>query len=95
LKKLPNKLQSYNEAARVIKETLASNKGNDIRVLEHLPSYADNQFGQQVEGKDYRERTDGQHIANWDVDINILVRDQQFNDRYPRRKSCKQPNNPK
>jgi tetratricopeptide (TPR) repeat protein len=73
LKKLPNQLHSYNEAARVIKETLASNKGDNVRVLEHLLSYADNQFGQQVEGRDYRERTDGQSIANWDVDINILL----------------------
>jgi tetratricopeptide (TPR) repeat protein len=73
LKKLPNQLHSYSEAARVIKGILASNKGNDVRVLEHLLSYADNQFGQQVEGRDYRERTDGQRIANWDVDINILL----------------------
>jgi hypothetical protein len=76
LKKLPNKLESHNEAARVIKEILASNKGNDVRVLEHLLSYADNQFGQQVEGRDYRERTDGQRVAvaNWDDDINILLK---------------------
>jgi tetratricopeptide (TPR) repeat protein len=73
LKKLSNQFHSHDEAARVIKQTLASNKGNDIRVLEHLLSYADNQFGQQVEGRDYRERTDGQRIANWDVDINILL----------------------
>eukprot|EP00596_Hydrurales_sp_CCMP1899_P008774 CAMPEP_0119037738 /NCGR_PEP_ID=MMETSP1177-20130426/6223_1 /TAXON_ID=2985 /ORGANISM="Ochromonas sp, Strain CCMP1899" /LENGTH=347 /DNA_ID=CAMNT_0006999371 /DNA_START=296 /DNA_END=1340 /DNA_ORIENTATION=- len=75
LKKLPNQLHSYNEAARVIKEILASNKGNDIRVLEHLLSYADNQFGQHVEGRDYRERTDGQRIDNnWDVDIDTLLK---------------------
>jgi tetratricopeptide (TPR) repeat protein len=74
LKKLPYQRQSYNEADRIVKETLASNKGNDVRVLEHLLSYADNQFGQQVEGRDYRERTDGQRIANWDVDINILLK---------------------
>jgi tetratricopeptide (TPR) repeat protein len=75
LKKLPNKLQSYDEAARVIKEIMASNKGNDIRVLEHLLSYADNQFGQQVPGRDYRKRGDGQRIAtDWDVDIKILLK---------------------
>jgi tetratricopeptide (TPR) repeat protein len=73
LKKLPNQLQSYDRAERIIDEILASNKGNYIRVLEHLLSYADNQFGQQVEGRDYRERIDGQRIANWDVDINILL----------------------
>jgi hypothetical protein len=73
LKKLPNQLQFYPEAARIINEILASNKGNDIRVLEHLLSYADNQFGQHVEGRDYRERTDGQRITNnWDLDFGIL-----------------------
>jgi tetratricopeptide (TPR) repeat protein len=74
LKKLPNKLQSFDEAVRIVEEILASNKGNDVRVLEHLLSYADNQFGQQVEGRDYRVRTDGQCIVNWDVDINILLK---------------------
>jgi tetratricopeptide (TPR) repeat protein len=74
LKKLPNKLQSYDGAVRIIVEILASNKGNEERVLEYLLSYADNQFGQQVEGRDYRERTDGQRIANWDVDISILIK---------------------
>jgi tetratricopeptide (TPR) repeat protein len=77
LKKLPNKLQSYDETletVRIIKQILASNKGIDIRVLEHLLSYADNQFGQQVAGRDYCERIDGQRIDNWDVDINILLK---------------------
>jgi tetratricopeptide (TPR) repeat protein len=75
LKRLPNQLQSYDKALQIVEEILASNKGNDIRVLEHLLSYADNQFGQQVKGRDYRERTDGQCIANhWNVDINILFK---------------------
>jgi hypothetical protein len=74
LKKIPNKLQSYDGAVRIIDEILASNKGNEIRVFEHLVSYADNQFGQQVPGRDYRERKDGQRIANWDVDISILIK---------------------
>jgi tetratricopeptide (TPR) repeat protein len=72
LKKLPNKLQSYNEAVQTINEILASSKGNNARVLEHLLSYADYQFGQHVAGSKYRERSDGQRIDNWNVDINIL-----------------------
>jgi tetratricopeptide (TPR) repeat protein len=44
-----------------------------MRVLEHLLSYADYQFGKHVAGRDYRERSDGQRIDNWDVDINILL----------------------
>jgi hypothetical protein len=73
LKRLPYHLHSCDEAARVTTEILASNKGNDVRVLKHLLSYADNQFGQQVEGRDYRVRGDGQRIANWVVDIDILL----------------------
>jgi tetratricopeptide (TPR) repeat protein len=38
-----------------------------------VQSYADYQFGQQVAGRDYRERIDGQRIANWNVDIEILL----------------------
>jgi hypothetical protein len=72
LKKLPNKLQSYNEAVQIIDEILNSNKANNTRVLTHLLSYADYQFGQHVAGSKYRERSDGQRIANWTVDINIL-----------------------
>lgn len=72
LKKLPNKLQSYREADQVINEVLESKKGKDIRVLEHLLSYAENQFGKQVTGVGYRERGDGQIINNWDVEIRIF-----------------------
>jgi tetratricopeptide (TPR) repeat protein len=74
LKKLPNKLQSYNEAVAIINEILASNKGNSTRVLEHLLSYADYQFGQHVAGSKYRERSDGQRISNGNVDICILLK---------------------
>jgi hypothetical protein len=74
LKKLPNKLQSYNEAVKTIDEILASNKGNNVRILEHLLSYADYQFGQHIAGSKYRERSDGQRIHNWNVDINILFK---------------------
>jgi tetratricopeptide (TPR) repeat protein len=73
LKRLPNKQQSYKEAVRIINEIRSSNKGNDVRVLGHLLSYADYQFGQPVTGRDYRERSDGQRITNLQVDIYILL----------------------
>jgi hypothetical protein len=44
-----------------------------MRIIEHLLSYADYQFGQHVAGRDYRERPDGQRISNWNIDINILL----------------------
>jgi hypothetical protein len=73
LKRLSTELQPYDEVVQVIKEVSASKKGNDIRILEHSLSYADLQFGKPIIGKDYRERTDGHTIANWDVDILILL----------------------
>jgi tetratricopeptide (TPR) repeat protein len=74
LKKLSNRLQPYGEVVQVAKEILASKKGGNIRTLEHLLQYGEYQFGKPIIGKDYRERTDGQTIANWDVDINILLK---------------------
>jgi tetratricopeptide (TPR) repeat protein len=74
LKKLPNKLQSYKEAVQIINEILTSNKGNNARILEHLLSYADYQFGEHVAGSKYRERSDGQRIDNWNVDISIFLK---------------------
>eukprot|EP00596_Hydrurales_sp_CCMP1899_P010685 CAMPEP_0119044520 /NCGR_PEP_ID=MMETSP1177-20130426/32020_1 /TAXON_ID=2985 /ORGANISM="Ochromonas sp, Strain CCMP1899" /LENGTH=329 /DNA_ID=CAMNT_0007014709 /DNA_START=170 /DNA_END=1160 /DNA_ORIENTATION=+ len=70
LKKLPNKQQSFYEAAQIVEEILES---NNARVLEHLLSYADYQFGKAVAGRDYRERPDGQRIDNWDVDLIIFL----------------------
>jgi hypothetical protein len=74
LKKLPNELQSYKEAVQIIDEILASKNGDNARVLKHLLSYADYQFGQHVAGSKYRERSDDQRIANWNVDISILLK---------------------
>jgi hypothetical protein len=65
LKKLSNNPQSYDEVVRTMKEILASKKGNDLRILEHFLSYAENQFGQKVAGIGYGE-------INWDTDVCIL-----------------------
>eukprot|EP00596_Hydrurales_sp_CCMP1899_P005898 CAMPEP_0119035596 /NCGR_PEP_ID=MMETSP1177-20130426/2717_1 /TAXON_ID=2985 /ORGANISM="Ochromonas sp, Strain CCMP1899" /LENGTH=229 /DNA_ID=CAMNT_0006994089 /DNA_START=83 /DNA_END=769 /DNA_ORIENTATION=+ len=72
LKKLTNKLQPYREVTRLIDEIRNSKKGKDIRILEHLLSYAEYQFGKGVAGKHYREREDGNRISNWIVEIEIL-----------------------
>jgi hypothetical protein len=64
LKKLSNNLQSNDEVIRTMKEILESKKG-DLRILEHLLSYAENQFGKKVAGIGYRE-------INWDIDVCIL-----------------------
>jgi tetratricopeptide (TPR) repeat protein len=74
LKKLQNELRPYQEVTRLLNEILASKKGNECRVLEHLLSFAEHQFGKGVTGKDYRERDDSERISNWIVDIEILYK---------------------
>jgi tetratricopeptide (TPR) repeat protein len=57
----------------VIIETLESKREKDCRVLEHLLSYAENQFGKGVTGKHYRERGDGsKRISNWSAELVFL-----------------------
>jgi hypothetical protein len=73
LKKMSNKLQSYTEACRVIDDPLASEKSNDIRILEPLLSYAEHQFGKKITGKvGFCRREDGDRISNWDVEIGVF-----------------------
>jgi hypothetical protein len=72
VKKLTNKLQPYREVTRLIDEIQKSKKGEDIRILDHLLSYAEYQFGKVVPGKHYRQREGGDLISNWIVEIEIL-----------------------
>jgi hypothetical protein len=65
-------LQPFREVIPVIYEILLSNKGGNIRILEHLLLYADFQFGKGVIGKNYHERVDGECVSNWEVEIDIL-----------------------
>jgi hypothetical protein len=70
-------------------EILASKKGDECRVLEHLLSFADFQFGKGVTGKDYREREDGERISKVEIDffyeiirrmVNLYKRDNLISD---------------
>jgi tetratricopeptide (TPR) repeat protein len=74
LKKLTKTLKPYHEVTQLIDDIMKSKKGNDRRVLEHLLSFAEHQFGKEVTGNHYREREDGERISNWIVDIGILHR---------------------
>jgi hypothetical protein len=65
LKRLTKILMPYCEVAQVIDEVLKSKKGNDCKIVEHLVSFAEHQFGKGVPGKHYREREDGERISNW------------------------------
>jgi tetratricopeptide (TPR) repeat protein len=71
LKKLSNKQQPFTEVVQVINEIKASKKGTDERILEHLLSYSEFQFGKEVIGIGYRERGNGERISNWYVEIGI------------------------
>jgi hypothetical protein len=72
LKKLSSKLQPFHEVFRITNEILESKKGDKARVLKHLLSYAEFQFGKAILGKGYRERGYSERISNWKVDVLVL-----------------------
>jgi tetratricopeptide (TPR) repeat protein len=75
LKKLPHEFQSYRKVIQVITEVQEDHLQQntlDIRVLGHLLSYAEFQFGDRVLGRAHRERANGESISNWTVDILTL-----------------------
>jgi hypothetical protein len=73
LKKLSKNLQPLSEVIKIVSDTTELKKGNDNRILAHLLSYAENQFGPEVTGVGYRERADGIPIDKWNVDIHIFA----------------------
>jgi hypothetical protein len=72
LKKLSLQFQPYDKVIRVIAE-ITTKKKEEVRVLGHLISYAEYQFGDRVLGKAYRERGNGERIDYWKVKIMILI----------------------
>jgi hypothetical protein len=74
IKETYQQIQPYREVTRLIDEIGNSKKEKDVRILGHLLSYAEYQFGKGVPGKHYREREDGERISNWEVEIIILKR---------------------
>jgi hypothetical protein len=74
LKRIPKGILPYDEAIQFIveilesKEFYESQKGYDMRFLEHLKLYSENQFGKAT-GMKYRDIGDGKIFSNWDVDI--------------------------
>jgi hypothetical protein len=58
LKKLSLQLQSYHEIIKVIKEIqkeLSTKENEETRVLGHLISYVEYQFGDRIPGEAYRQ----------------------------------------
>lgn len=77
LVKLSLQLQSHEKILKVINEirvvTVTMKKRQlDVRVLGHLISYVEHQFGDRIPGKSYRERGNGERIKNWTVEIDFL-----------------------
>jgi tetratricopeptide (TPR) repeat protein len=74
LKRLPKQLEPYPEVFQVIKNIMNGPEKfrNNTRVLGHLVSCAEFQFGDRIRGKSYRERELGERIPNWNVEILII-----------------------
>lgn len=76
IKKLSLQIQSNDEVCRVFDDLfddITMVPSANIRFLGHLVFYIEYQFGDRVLGKDYRERGNGEHIPNWDVEILIVA----------------------
>jgi hypothetical protein len=73
LKELSTQLQPFHEVIRIKDEILITKKGKDVRVLQHLLSYLEHQFGEKITGIDYRERGNGERISNWEAEVMILI----------------------
>jgi hypothetical protein len=71
LKRLPSNLQPYREVVQNIEEIRGATK--NVRVLHHLLSYAQFQFGNSIPGKSYRQRQNGERIDNFEVEIDIMI----------------------
>lgn len=77
LKQLLHQLQPYRTVVQLTEEILDEEFRKlelKVRVLEHLVSYAEYQFGNRIPSRVYRERENGEAIDNWTVEIKILVR---------------------
>jgi tetratricopeptide (TPR) repeat protein len=72
LKRLPSKQQPFHEVMEIIEMILESMQGEDIRILQHLLSYAEDQFGEELPGIGYRENLFGDRMSNWIVEIDIF-----------------------
>jgi tetratricopeptide (TPR) repeat protein len=72
LKRLSNQLQPYHQVGELIMEILEARA--DLRVLCHLFSYAEFQFGERIPGKAYRQRENScDRMDNWTVEIHCMV----------------------
>lgn len=74
VKRFSNQLQPYAKVVEIIREILKGpvKAGTDIRVVKHLLSYAEFQFGDTVPGNSCRQRKNGDRISNWVVEIEML-----------------------
>lgn len=80
LKKLSLQHEPYPIVIELINDTKIDNyflkNELKIRVLEHLISYTEHQFGDRVPGREYRERGNGiqiDYISNYEVEIDYLA----------------------
>lgn len=76
LKKLSLQIQPYHEVYRVIterEEKITGDNKLDARVLLHLISYAEYQYGERVPGRSYRERGNSERVDNWEVELVVLI----------------------
>jgi tetratricopeptide (TPR) repeat protein len=68
MKKLSKKPQPFQEVIEAIDDILASRESGDLRVLDHLLSFAEYQFGKEVTEIGYCKREESPPLSDWNKD---------------------------
>jgi hypothetical protein len=74
LKKLSRDLQPYAEVDRILWEIDEVQPNANRRILDHVLSYSQYQFGNRILQQSYRQRENGEMIDNYEVEIVHMIR---------------------
>jgi hypothetical protein len=71
LKSLSNTFEPYSKVVEIIQLPLRAPE--NLRVLKHVLTYAEFQFGERIPNQTYRERESGERMDNWTVELDAMI----------------------
>jgi hypothetical protein len=77
---MPDRQQPFRDVCSVLnrvmspseKQIVSLGSRKHIILLKYTATFAEHQFGKRLAGKRAYERNSGDHMSNWDVEINAL-----------------------
>lgn len=64
-------LEPYSKVVEIIQLQLRAPE--NLRVLKHVLTYAEFQFGERIPNQTYRERESGERMDNWTVELDAMI----------------------